>query len=188
MREVVRHKTNPFLENMIIPIRDKKVQLSRLGKDDNVLINQETGEMQGTHITTHRRVDSEQFVKLFTSHIALTFNLTAAGIKSFTVLIWILQNNSISKDVVPLNKITLDDFLDAHADSKPPMKLSQATFWRGLADLENAKIIAKHLQQGWYFINPNFVFNGDRIAFTTLIENTGKPPKKVSEEQVEMFD
>lgn len=26
------------------------------------------------------------------------------------------------------------------------------------------------MRKGFYFINPNFVFNGDRIAFTTLIE------------------
>jgi hypothetical protein len=26
------------------------------------------------------------------------------------------------------------------------------------------------MRQGWYFINPNFLFNGDRIAFTTVIE------------------
>jgi len=26
------------------------------------------------------------------------------------------------------------------------------------------------MRKGRYYINPNFVFNGDRIAFTTLIE------------------
>ncbi|WP_259272006.1 hypothetical protein [Klebsiella pneumoniae] len=36
--------------------------------------------------------------------------------------------------------------------------------------MEKAKIIAKTMRQGRYFINPNFVFNGDRIAFTTVIE------------------
>jgi hypothetical protein len=28
------------------------------------------------------------------------------------------------------------------------------------------------MRQGRYFINPNFLFNGDRIAFTTVIERT----------------
>ena len=50
---------------------------------------------------------------------------------------------------------------------KPPVKLSLATFKRGLNELEKAKIIAKTIRQGRYYINPNFVFNGDRIAFTT---------------------
>lgn len=175
VREVVRYESNPFIENMVVPIKGQKVQLSKLGKDNNILVNQTTGEVHGTHVTTYRKVDAEQFVKLFTANIALTFDLKAAGIKAFNVLVWMLQNTSISKDLVPLDKIALDEFLAAHNDRKPPIKLSQPTFWRGLAELEAAQIIAKHVRQGWYFINPNFVFNGDRVAFTTLIERREDP-------------
>jgi len=166
--QITRYEENPFVEGMVVPIKNQKVQLSRLGRDDNILVNQATGEIQGTHVTTFRRVDSEEFVKLFTSNIALTFELKAAGIKAFGVLVWMLQEKGISKDLVPLDKFVLDDFLDAHSDKK--LALSGPTFARGLAELEGAKIIAKHLRQGWYFINPNFVFNGDRVAFTTVIE------------------
>lgn len=169
-REVVRYANNPFIENMVVPIRGQKVQLSKLGNDDNVLVNQSTGEVHGTHVTTYRRVDAEQFVKLFTANIALTFDLKAAGIKAFNVLVWMLQNRAVSKDLIPMDKFALEEFLSAHDDRKPPIKLSQPTFWRGLAELEAAQIVAKHVRQGWYFINPNFVFNGDRIAFTTVIE------------------
>lgn len=165
--ETVRYEENPFIEGMVVPVKGQRVQMSRLGRDDNVLVNQATGEVQGTHITTFKRVDSEQFVKLFTANIALTFELGAAGIKAFSVLVWILQDRTISKDLVPLDKFVLEDFLKAQ---EKKLALSQATFARGLAELEKAKIIAKHVRQGWYFINPNFVFNGDRIAFTTVIE------------------
>jgi hypothetical protein len=163
-----RYEQNPFLEGMILPIKNQKVQLSRLGRDNNVLVNQATGEMQGTHVTTFRKVDSDEFVKIFTANIAMTFELKAAGIKTFGVLAWILQAKGIRKDLAPLDKFVLDDFLDAHKDKN--LALSQATFCRGLSELENAKIIAKHLRAGWYFINPNFIFNGDRIAFTTIVE------------------
>ncbi|MGP0837842.1 hypothetical protein [Serratia sp. CY85251] len=54
--------------------------------------------------------------------------------------------------------------------SSHPLKLSHATFKRGINELEKALIIAKTLRKGRYFINPNFVFNGDRVAFTTMIE------------------
>jgi hypothetical protein len=37
----------------------------------------------------------------------------------------------------------------------------QCHIFQGLAELEAAQIIAKHMRQGWYFINPDFVFNGD---------------------------
>ncbi len=183
-----RHKTNPFLKDMLIPVRDKKIQLSRLGKDDNVLINQATGEAQGTHVTTYKRVDSDQFVKLFTANIALTFDLTAAGIKVFNVLMFAVQANAISKDVVFLDTYVLDDFISIQEANGKNVKLSATTFKRGLNELEKANIIAKTKRQGQYFINPNFVFNGDRIAFTTMIESTGKPPKSKTEEQTEMFN
>ena len=177
-KQTIRYEENPFIEGMVVPVKGQRVQLSRLGRDDNILVNQSTGEVQGTHITTYKRVDSEQFVKLFTANIALTFELGSAGIKAFSVLAWILQDRSISKDLVPLDKFVLEDFLKAQ---EKKLALSQATFARGLAELEKAKIIAKHVRQGWYFINPNFVFNGDRIAFSTVIERK----KQTDQEQLE---
>lgn len=167
---VERFKTNPFLEGMIIPVKGKQVRLSKLGREDNVLINQSTGEVHGTHVTTYKSVDSEQFVKLFTANVALTFGLQSAGIKTLTVVIWTLQNYAIAKDEIALDQIVLDDFLEAHQDRKPPMSLSIATLKRGITELEKAQIIAKTVRKGRYFINPNFIFNGDRIAFTTVIE------------------
>lgn len=165
-----RFKTNPFLEGMIIPVKGRQVRLSKLGKDDNVLINQATGEVHGTHVTTYKAVDNEQFVKLFTANIAMTFDLQSAGIKALTVVIWTLQNYAIAKDEIALDQIVLDDFLEAHEGRKPPISLSIATLKRGITELEKAQIVAKTVRKGRYFINPNFIFNGDRIAFTTVIE------------------
>jgi hypothetical protein len=165
-----RHKINPFLGEMIVPVKNKQVKLSRLGKDDNVLMNQHTGEVNGTHLTTYRRVDGDQFIKLFTANVGMTFDLTSAGIKTFSVLLWSVQKSAISKDEVDLDSYVLEDFMEHNKGKKPPLKLSIATFKRGINELEKAQIAAKTIRQGRYFINPNFVFNGDRIAFTTLIE------------------
>jgi len=165
-----RYKENPFIDGMVVPIKGHKVQLSRLGEDDNILINMSTGETHGTHVTTYRKVDSEQFVKLFAANIVLTFDLNSAGIKAFNVLLWTVQYKAITKDQIDMDKLSLDDFINGHKDKELKVKLSHATFKRGLVELEKAKIIAKTLRLGRYFINPNFCFNGDRIAFTTLIE------------------
>ncbi len=178
-REPIRYDHNPFTENMNIPISTKKVTLSRLGKDNNILINQDTGEELGTHVATYKKVDSEKFVKLFGANVALTFNLKPAGIKAFNVLMWSYQyaSNQISKDLMPLDKYVLEDFLKFHEDREPKLKMSLPTFWRGLAELEAAQIVAKNVRMGWYYINPNFAFNGDRIAFTTVIERDRKLDK-----------
>src|SRR5471032_3378847 len=108
-----RYKTNPFLEGMLIPVKGKQVKLSKLGRDDNVLINHGTGEVLGTHVTTYKKVDGEQFVKLFTANIALTFDLSSAGIKTFRALLCVVQNKALSKDEVDLDVLALDEFTQA---------------------------------------------------------------------------
>lgn len=181
-----RYKTNPFLDDMVVPVKGRQVRLSRLGRDENILVNQSTGEVQGTHVTTFKRVDGEQFVKLFTANIGLTFDLSAAGIKAFGVLLWVVQNRALSKDEVDLDSLTLEEFLDVHKNTaEKPLKLSLATFKRGINEMEKAQIVAKTMRQGRYFINPNFVFNGDRIAFTTVIERKKKESELTEQEQLE---
>lgn len=166
------------MEDMIVPVKGRQVRLSRLGKDDNVLVNQKTGEVLGTHVTTYKVVDGEQFVKVFTANIGLAFDLTSAGIKAFTVLMWTVQNTALARDEVALDVFTLGKFLEAHESKK---QLSLTTFRRGLSELTEAQIIAKTVRQGIYFINPNFIFNGDRLAFTTVIERKkrGRDPNTV---------
>ena len=173
--EVIRYKNNPFVEGMEIPTKRKRVRVGKIGED--ILVNQVTGEVSGTHVATYKKVDAEQFVKLFTANIALTFGLNSAGIKAMNVVIWAVQHNAISKDQIDLEKYTLELFLDAH----PKLKLSLATLSRGITELEGVNIIAKTLKKGRYFINPNFVFNGDRIAFTTVIERAAGDSHKQQE-------
>lgn len=174
-----RYEKNPFTGDLDVPVSSRQVRVSPMnGKENNVLINQHTGEIHGTHVTTYKKVDAAEFVKLFTANIAMTFALKAAGIKAFNVLMWMMQKKGIQKDLLVLDKYTLADFLDAHKDRQPPLKMSMSTFKRGLNELEEAQIIAKNLRSGWYFINPNFAFNGDRVAFSTVIEKEKNKSKE----------
>lgn len=176
----LRHKTNPFIDGgMTVPVKSRQVRVSKLGADDNILINQNTGEIHGTHVTTYKKVDGEQFIKLFTANIGMTFELSSAGIKTFSVLLWTVQHKALERDQVLLDSYVLEDFLEEHKGNKPPLKLSITTFKRGLNELERAQIIAKTIRQGIYFFNPNFVFNGDRIAFTTMIERAEEPHREL---------
>lgn len=177
---VKRYSVNPFLDNLEIKKGTKTIKVnSCLGKDNDVIINQNTGEVKGTYIGTYRQVDESKFVKLFTQNVALTFNLTSAGIKAFNVLMFAMQQQAIDKDIVALDKFILEDFLN-----KNSLKLSLPTFSRGLTELVSAKIIARHSRQGFFFINPSFVFNGDRLVFSTVIERKrSAEPKNYQLEQ-----
>lgn len=174
-----RHKSNPFIENMVIPVGSKSVTISALGKDDNILVNQKTGEVHGTHVVARKRVDSDKFIKTFADYMAYTFDLTKAGNKTLRVVMWAMQEHAMGRDTVMLDRYTHEAFLKTHgfsgseSDGKIPA-LSYPTFTRGLAELERSKIIAKTIRVGFYFINPSCMFNGDRIAFTTVIERAAE--------------
>jgi len=180
MGEVIRHKENPFIGDMVVKKKKQSVRLSTLGSNNNVLINQETGEVQGTHVTTYKQVDSEEFVKIFTANIAMLFELNKSGHKTLHILLWAVQHTAIGKDLVQLNKYTHEKFLQ----EQPIKAFSMAVFSRGLNELETAQIIAKAEQRGFYYINPNFIFNGNRLAFTKVIERR----KQAEDEQLDLLE
>jgi hypothetical protein len=97
--------------------------------------------------------------------MAAQFDLTAPGMKTFSVLMYAVQEQAMGKDLVLMDSLTLEEFI-----AKNELKLSLATFKRGLADLEKNKFIAKAQRKGYYYINPSLMFNGDRVAFTTVIQ------------------
>ncbi|WP_019222811.1 hypothetical protein [Bartonella rattaustraliani] len=112
-------------------------------------------------------LECRQFTKQRVSQIGLFYKLGSSGVKAFEILAWIFKNKTICKDPIPLDGFVLKDFLNQkkHSPQKHTLSLSLSTFSRGLAELEDAKIIAKHIRKGWYFINPNFVFSGEHVIF-----------------------
>lgn len=166
VKKEIRYRENPFVGDLVVSTKSSQFHVPKFGKNDHVLVNQCTGETHGTHVVAYKQVDDAEFVKIFTANIALTFGLNKAGNKTLTLLLWAVQNTAIGKDLIQLNKYTHEEFLKNHSVKA----FSPAVFKRGLSELEDARIIAKHQQRGFYFINPNFVFNGDRVAFTKVIE------------------
>nr|MCD4355936.1 replication/maintenance protein RepL [Escherichia coli] len=93
------------------------------------------------------------------------FELTQAGQKALFVLFWAVQNKT-NNDLVLLDQYTLNDFINENKG----LSMSLPTFKRGLGELVKSQILAMNKRKGFYYINPNFVFNGDRVAFTTVLE------------------
>lgn len=174
-RQPKRYDENPFLnsKNTVISTRKKNVLV---GRDDDVWLNQETGEVKTTNVIAIREVDDAQFVKVFTQNIGLMLELTAAGNKAFVFLLWAVQK-AVSRDFVSLGNYELDEFLKENHS----YKMSEATMRRGLSELVRAKIIAHTKKYGHYFINPNFVFNGDRVRFVTEIRRKSVAEKRRDE-------
>jgi len=177
-----RHSVNPFTGNLVIASKSKKISVSNkvLGKEDDVFINHSTGEVLQTSVTTFKQVDDAEFTKLFAQNIALTFNLKSAGIKAFNVLIWCVQYRAINKDIVQIDESTLADFISRHSN----LTLSLTTMYRGIDELIRSQIIARQKKVGFYYINPSFCFNGDRIVFMNAIERKRKPGSNEDQSEI----
>ena len=201
-RQVQRNKTNPFLMDLTIPVGGKPVAIGNLektiGKNNEVsIIDKVSGEDLGTSVSVFRKVDKEQFVKIFSKNIGHMLNLTAAGNKAIVMVIWTVQNG-INKDKVTLDKYQLEHFLNYHKTTK----MSTQTLLRGLRELVNNKILAMAERPGEYWINPDFCFSGNRITFIESLIREGavdipkqrevgftpKVPMRINNDEIEKLE
>lgn len=150
-RGVAIHTENPFMVDM--KTKTKRVTNKR---GDMMLVSNE-GEVV-TNVAGFweaEEVDSTKFVKLFVKGVKALTELTAAGTKVFEVL-YLRVQDSIGKDKVFMAFATVDQTLT-------PM--SEATYTRGMRELVTKGFIAATPIQGWFWLNPSYVWNGDRLAF-----------------------
>lgn len=173
----IRYKTNPFLKNAVANTKVGTKRLSNKTGDKLMIVSQETGEIMapaGFHEILE--VDKTQFVKLFKNGVRAFTNLTSAGAKVFSVLYDEVQKIP-SKDFIYLS------FTDVNQEAEP---ISQATFYRGMKELLEHKFIAESETVGKYFINPDFIWNGNRLAFIKefrLVE-----PKEKNQKDTQTLD
>lgn len=168
--KLIKYKVNPFLEEGTQTISTRKRHVL-VGRGDSILLHPESGEVEATNIMAVREVDDAQFIKLFTQNIGLMMGFNAAGIKALGFLMWAVQRYAMRKDIVQLDTYTREEFVN----DNDGLVFSERTMYQGIPQLIDAKIIARHVKPGFYFINPNFIFNGDRVRFITEIRR-----KKVS--------
>jgi len=149
-----KHKTNPFLPATSDATVTKVKKIAN-GKGDFYVVAQETGELVGTSGFWHTQdVDKTQFCKLFINGVKALKELTASGTKVFEHL-YLEMQKGIGKDVVSM----------VHADINQTLNpISERTFYRGMRELLDKQFIAETVAPGRYFVNPDFIFNGDRLA------------------------
>jgi hypothetical protein len=147
-RGVLVHKQNPFM--LTVRTKVKRVTNKR---GDMMLVSAETGEIANpvAGFWEAQEVDSSKFVKLFVNGVKALAELSNAGTRVFE-----MQNN-IGKDQVSLSYSLLDD---AQQEA-----ISRRTFSRGIAELIEKEFIAATAIAGQYWVNPDFIWNGDRLAF-----------------------
>lgn len=162
-RGVAVHKKNPFM--MEVQTKTRRITNKR---GDMMLVSNE-GEVVSNvaGFWEAEEVDATKFVKLFVKGVKALKELTGAGTKVFEVLYLRVQEN-IGKDQVFMAFAAVDQALT-------PM--SNPTYDRGMRELIEKGFIAATLVQGMYWLNPSFVWNGDRLAFVKAYRKASSRPK-----------
>lgn len=155
-RGLTAYRTNPFLQAVDVATKTRIRRIADTEGEKMMIMAPSTGEIVGASGFWHtQEVDRTQFVKLYINGVKAFKELTGAGTKVFELLYLELQRN-IGKDTVSLS------FIDVNQDLTP---IGKATFFRGTRELIEKGFIAETMVSGRYFVNPDYVWNGDRLAF-----------------------
>jgi hypothetical protein len=150
--DITKADKNPYLNEVRYGISMKKRGIL-VGTSDKLLTNPVTGETEQLKMVgSYKTVDPEQFVKIYTNRVSSMFELSKAGNKVFG---YVLNKVEMNSDEIYI--YIQDLMLFCNWGEK-----RQA--YQGLAELVAAQIIYPSTKPNIWFINPNILFNGDRVA------------------------
>ncbi len=155
-RGLIRYDSNPFLLNASVNTNAGTKRRTLKSKDGSqMMVTSQDGSMSAPAGFWHtQEVDKTQFLKLYVNGVKAFSNLSSAGARVFE-LIYLSIQNSVGKDLIYISFSEIDQ-------STSPMP--KTTFLRGMKEVCVKGFLAESKTQNKYFINPDFIFNGDRLA------------------------
>ena len=154
-RGLTQYKTNPFVLAASLATKTKVRRIAN-DKGDKMMVVSEHGEYMAPAGFWHAQtVDKTQFVKLYVNGVKAFKELSNAGTTVFELLYLEMQKN-IGKDKV---------YLSFQAIDQEATPLSERTFYRGMKELTEKHFLAESISPNIYFVNPDYMWNGDRLAF-----------------------
>ena len=176
----VRYNHNPFIGNAITNTKQGVKRISNKDGNRMMVVSENTGEIVAPAGFWHAQdVDKTQFVKLYVNGVKAFKDLSGAGTKVFEVLYMKVQAN-IGTDTLWLTFPSLNQL-------ETPM--GETTFYRGMKELLLKGFIAESITPGMYYLNPDYMWNGDRLAFVKEFRKTPSKPKteQIDTKTIDMF-
>jgi hypothetical protein len=149
------YKTNPVLAELDEEVRRKPIFNK---SQDLALVHRDTGLLKEVSLTTYKEVSKEKFVKVYLDGIKQFAKLNKAGCRVFEILFNAVQGQVGADSVVMSYKILSAEEVNG---------LSVATFDRGIRELIAKQFIVPTELTSFYWINPKYMFNGDRLRLVT---------------------
>lgn len=152
-----RYTKNPFVQEAANSTKTGIRRITSTAKSGEMMVmSPSTGEIFGpAGFWQAQEVDKTTFVKLYVNGVRAIKELTSAGTKVFEILYFQVQQ-AIGKDQIWLTHPSINQAVSP---------ISEATFYRGMKELLLKKFIAESTTPGLYFLNPDYIWNGDRLAF-----------------------
>lgn len=171
-RKAAIYRDNPFLTAAMETTRFGWRNRIIAQSGDKMLVDNATGEIEGTRTLVHREyLERNNFVKLYVDGIAAILSLGSAGKKVFAIICEELYG---AKGVGQLEVALKYDLLQ----DEQKKKIKTTTFYNGINECIEAGIIAQSMITSIFHINPNYIFNGNRLAVLNLYLCKDTPKKE----------
>lgn len=162
---VVAYAENPFWQATTVKVGAKKITV---GGGTHVAETGEAVSHSGIHVV--KETDSEEFLKIYTKNVRAIFDLKPTTQRVLQYLMTELQKVPNS-DAIYLAWIGAKEYF-----SHENLKVSRPSFQRAMKDLLEKGFIAESIKPNMFWLNPNLMFNGDRMTF---IHEYRKKPRKL---------
>lgn len=154
-RGLPRYAENP---SVVSAASNSKTGTKRLANKagDKFMVISEHGEVMtpaGFHQVV--TVDKTQFVKLYINGVKAFQGLSSSGTKVFELIYSIVQSSPGSDRF----------YLHFMSAEEHQLEMSHSTFHRGLGELLKKQFVFESVTPNLYFLNVDYLFNGNRMAF-----------------------
>jgi len=143
--------------SVLDPLEIKK-RKSLMGSEKKGFIIDGAGEVLGNGTAVfyeYEEVDSERFIKMFVSGFKLATGLSKAGLSLLEYVCLSVQDNP-NTDEVKLSFYRASDKIGA---------VTERTYQRGMRELLDREFLFRSPEDGVFFVNIRYMFNGNRLAF-----------------------
>ena len=180
-RKSEKFSSNPFIKELMDNSEPTWRSKTVAAKNGTLLVtNPHTGEIPdeiraGRGIVLAERVEANEFVKIYARGINEVAALSSAGLKVLYLFLNAVRGGKPNKDKVTMYYPALTE--------EERSKMSYRIFLNGVNNLIDNKFIAESIVPNEFYINPDFVFNGNRLALIKLYEVKNEKTKNSSEEE-----
>lgn len=161
---------NPFMKQTLVQVGDFLTtrRITATNQDESSIavgVDPKTGEVLGhTLFARTKVVDSETFCKVYKIGFSAFADMTTSSMKVFQYILGLVRPTS-------------DEFVMTSEEVCTATGYTKMTIYRALGALCTKGIIARGKSDTHYFINPMYIFNGDRVTFMTTWINENCPEK-----------